>query len=133
MREVCLLLIFMVGVFLFPVSLYAQQVQDSPKTILDYQAELKLSDTQVKEIKNYIYDFEKKAKELQRRLVSLKQEIASLLEKEGDFNVIKKKVREYHETLAELEIANLETGRNIKHVLTAEQFKKWKEIVKSRK
>jgi len=114
-----------------PFFSYAQKAATTPKTVLDFKDELKLSDSQAKEIRAIIADFEKKVEELQKKLVFFKNEATGLLKKDGDFKDVKKNVKGYHDTMAELEIANLEAGRKIRQALTAEQFKMWKEIAKS--
>jgi Spy/CpxP family protein refolding chaperone len=127
-RFLVLILIFLIA--RVPHFLYAQNKAEAPKTItiLDYQTELKLTDSQVNQIKAHVFDFEKKAGEINVKLTSLRGEITDLLGKEGDFNEIKKKVKEYYETMADLELANFEAGSEISKVLTPEQAKKWKEI-----
>ncbi|MEO0278885.1 MAG: Spy/CpxP family protein refolding chaperone [candidate division WOR-3 bacterium] len=120
-----------VAVFIFStlcVLGYAQTQNVRPKGILDYKKELALTDKQVNTIDDAIKGFEAKAKEIEKKMQTLSQEINSLLASSGNMETIKKKIKELYLLRADLDIANIEAARKINSVLTPEQRKKWQEI-----
>jgi len=120
---------------LFPVGFYAQ---DKPlataKTILDYKDDLKLTQRQVKEIKAYLFDLERRQAELRRELVLVNKEIRELLgqgvKEKGslDLEKVRERIRRAFGIRAEMVIAEIETAEKINRLLSVEQFERWKEI-----
>jgi len=113
---------------------FAQQAEELPrqqqavKTIFDYRAELNLTDDQVKKIRENLSALEKEVRVLRARLTIADVDLQTLLEKEGDINEIKKKVKEAFDIQASIRIADIEASRKINGVLKPEQLKKWREI-----
>lgn len=114
---------------------FAQQAEELPqqqaavKTIFDYRAELNLADEQVKKIRDQLSALEREVKVLRAKFTIADVELQGLLEKEGDINDIKKKVKEAFDIQASIKIVDIETTRKINGViLKPEQLKKWRDI-----
>jgi septal ring factor EnvC (AmiA/AmiB activator) len=113
---------------------FAQQAEESPqqqtavKTIFDYKAELNLTDDQVKKIREQLTALDKEVRVLRAKLIIANVDLQDLMEKEGDINEIKKKVKEAFDIQASIRIADIEASRKINGVLKTEQLKKWREI-----
>lgn len=125
--------LFLVMVFVaVSVSVFAQgekeQKQKINKTIFDYKSDLKLTDEQVRKIKEYIIAFDKDNRVKRAKLTILDADLRTLFEKEADMNQIRPKVKEAYDIQADMRIADIETARKINSVLTPAQLKKWKEI-----
>lgn len=128
-----------VFVFVFLVSLSTVVGAQQPgqrrivrRTILDYKDVLALRPDQVKKIRGYLEEFEKEARPLKERIVSLNREIIQLLKDKGDIKTLRKKVKENYSLRADLFVDNIATERKIEGVLTPQQLKKWKEIKRNR-
>jgi septal ring factor EnvC (AmiA/AmiB activator) len=127
--------VLVIAVFLMVAfgAAFAQQAEEprqqtAVKTIFDYRAELNLTDDQVRMIREHLSALEKEVRVLRARLTIADVDLQSLLEKEGDINEIKKKVKEAFEIQASIRIADIEASRKINGVLKTEQLKKWREI-----
>jgi len=113
---------------------FAQQAEESPrqqtavKTIFDYKADLNLTDDQVKKIREQLSALDKEVRVLRARLTIADVDLQGLLEKDGDINEIKKKVKEAFDIQASIRIADIEAARKINGILRPEQIKKWREI-----
>lgn len=116
---------------------FAQQAEELPqqqaaatvKTIFDYRRELDLTDEQVKKIRDNVSALEREVKVLRARFTIADAELQGLLEKEGDINDIKKKVKEAFDIQASIKIVDIETTIKINRViLKPEQLKKWRDI-----
>ena len=105
-----------------------QQVQVTRKTILDYKAEVGLSDKQVKEIEKLIGEFEKRLADRAEKIRENDTKLRELLVKEGDIKEIGKNVREIYRLRGENVVDDIETGRKIDSLLAKEQRDKWREI-----
>jgi Spy/CpxP family protein refolding chaperone len=127
--------IAMIMVFMGAGISYAQ-TKDAPaqtrtrrnKTIFDYKAQLRLTDTQARDIEKILVDLGRESRENRARLVLLDADIRSLVDKEGDLSVIKSKLNERAGILATMVYKDIVSAREINKVLTPEQAKKWKEI-----
>lgn len=106
------------------------QQQITRKTILDYKAEVGLSEKQVKDIEKLIGDYEKRVAANADKIKAEDKKLKELLGSEGDIKEIGKKVREIYRLRGEIVVDDLETGRKIDNLLTKEQKDKWKEIRK---
>ncbi len=112
---------------------FAQQAeeprqQQAVKTIFDYKADLNLTDDQVKKIREQLSALDKEVRVLRARLTIADVDLQGLLEKDGDINEIKKKVKEAFDIQASIRIADIEAARKINGILRPEQIKKWREI-----
>ena len=128
-------MVVMIGVFVMIGfgTVFAQQAQEGQqqqavKTIFDYKADLRLTDDQVKKIRDYLSDLDKEVRVLRAKFTLIDVDLQSLLEKEGDMNDIKKKIKEAFDIQASIKIADVEAARKINNVLKPEQIKKWREI-----
>jgi len=101
---------------------------EAVKTIFDYRDELKLSDDQVKKIRENLSALDKEVRVLRAKLTLVEVDLENLLEKEGDMAQIKSKVKEVFDIQASIRIADIETSRKINAVMTPAQLKKWREI-----
>gem|GEM_PF-1445688 len=133
-KVVPFILFIFVSSFLIPVRVMCaeksqpQQVQVTRKTILDYKAEVGLSDKQVKEIEKLIGEFEKRLADRAEKIREKDTKLKELLSKEGDIKEIGRYVREIYRLRGDNVVDDLETGRNIESLLTREQKDKWREI-----
>lgn len=112
---------------------FAQQGQEAPqkqatKTIFDYKTELNLTNDQVNKIKEHIANLDKEVRVSRAKLIIIDADVQNLVQKEGDMNEIKKKVREAFDIQASIRIADFEASRKINDVLKPDQLKKWREI-----
>ncbi len=118
--------------FSFYESIHAEEPkkEQAPKrqTILDFKDELKLSNTQVKEIENLLTEFKKRQTDAAKEIRKHDAKLRELLQKDGDIAEIRKEVKEIYRLRGEMVIDELETARKIDGVLNPEQKKKWKEI-----
>ncbi|MCM8830207.1 MAG: Spy/CpxP family protein refolding chaperone [Candidatus Omnitrophica bacterium] len=125
------LYLFVIVFVLTSVNIFSQgssgQTQEK-KTILDYKAEVGLTEKQVKEIGKLITDYEKRVSGNLEKIKEKDKELKDLLASEGDIKEIGKLVREIYRLRGEIVVDALETGRKIDQMLTKEQKAKWKEI-----
>jgi Spy/CpxP family protein refolding chaperone len=118
------------------VGISHAQTKDAPsqtrtrrnRTIFDYKAQLQLTDTQVRDIKNILVDLARESRENRARLVLLDDDIRKLVNNDADLAVIRKKVDERGNILTTMMYQDIVSAREINKVLTPEQLKKWKEI-----
>jgi Spy/CpxP family protein refolding chaperone len=137
-RHIIFSLCLLIGSFVFAFcSVYAQQTpQPQIKTILDYKEELKLTKEQIEKIKAYFFDFQRETQEMTKKLNTANSEILKIIEqgteKRENFKIteVEAKIREAHQIRADMAIAEVRTADRINRILTAEQFEKWKKILK---
>ena len=98
------------------------------KTILDDKAELNLSEDQAKRISDYMNNLDKDYRVMKAKQQLVTVDLQNLLEKDGEFADIKKKIKESFDIQANMKISELETARNVNKVLSPEQLKKWRAI-----
>ena len=99
-----------------------------PKTLLDFKNELKLTDTQVKEISKIRENLDKETKKDKAKLTLLNSDLEELLKSEGDLNKIKTKLNEAALIQAGTVYLNIEASRKINKLLSPDQIKKWNDI-----
>jgi hypothetical protein len=110
-------------------SVFAQDGQQQQgKTIFDYKSDLKLTDDQVKKIREHLGDLDKEVRVLRAKHTLIEVDLQGLMEKEGDMNEVKKKIKEAYDIQASIKIADVDTARKINAVLKPEQLKRWREI-----
>jgi len=107
---------------------FAQQQAQQGKTIFDYKSDLKLTDDQVKKMRELLGDLDKEVKVYRAKLTLIDVDLQNLMEKEGDMNDLRKKIKEAYDIQASIKIADIETARKINQVLKPDQLKKWREI-----
>lgn len=123
-------------VFILTGIAFAQQSKPQPqqqqkaavKTIFDYRSELKLTDDQVKKIKEHLSELNKEITILRAKLTLVEANLQELLKKDGEMDQIKNKIREAFDIQASIRIADIEATRKINAVMTPEQLKKWRGI-----
>lgn len=116
-----------------PAKAQPAAVKRQVRTILDYKAELNLTEEQIRKIRDYMNTLDKDFRVMKANLSLINVDLQNLMERDADMAEIKKKVRESYDTQASMRIADLETARNINKVLSKDQFKKWKAIRSQRK
>jgi hypothetical protein len=107
---------------------FAQQEGQQGKTIFDYKSDLKLTDDQVKKMRELLGDLDKEVKVYRAKLTLIDVDLQNLMEKEGDMSDLRKKIKEAYDIQASIKIADIETARKINQVLKPDQLKKWREI-----
>lgn len=101
-----------------------------PKTILDYKAELGLSDDQAERLRQAMTEFEKDMFRLRSKLQVSEVDLLDLLQKDAELNVIKAKLQESALLQADMRFATIEADRKIGAILTSEQAAKWQEMLR---
>lgn len=98
------------------------------KTIFDYASELKLSNEQVKGIRDVLLELNKNVTVSKAKLVILTNDLQDLIVKDGDIALIKTRIKEAFDIQANMSIDDIVGARRINSILTPEQIKKWHEI-----
>ena len=109
----------------------AQPTQAEPargRTIFDYKGDLNMTDKQEQDIRTILQNLNKDARLSNARLVIIDSELEDLLNKEGDLDLIRKKLREAADIRIVMRIADIEATRRINRTLSPEQLKRWRAI-----
>lgn len=107
----------------------AQQRQPTRgRTIFDYKDELKMTDKQETEIRTILANLNKDQRLSNARLVIIDSELEDLINKEGDLELIRRKLRDAYDIQISIRIADIEASRKINRVLSPDQLKKWRGI-----
>lgn len=102
-------------------------------TIFDYQKEIGLKDQQVDDIRQKIIDLQRSIKKINANLTLLNLDIEDINRNNGDFDTLKKKVKDAYALVADLKIIDFKTTRDINAIMEAKQLKKWRKIQKKNK
>lgn len=114
-----------------PAPTPAQPTQAEPargRTIFDYKDDLRMTDKQEQDIRTILQNLNKDARLSNARLVIIDSELEDLLNKEGDLDLIRKKLRDAADIRIVMRITDLEATRKINRTLSPEQLKRWRGI-----
>lgn len=129
-----LLTIFLMMAFIFgpgwaeEEATKAAEGQKSVKTMLDYRAELGMTDSQVKDLTETLKSFQQTISEHRSGLQAQEKEFRKLLSENAPLSDIKAKLRQISDTRFHLRYADVLTSRRVAEILKPEQMKKWREI-----
>lgn len=98
------------------------------KTMLDYRAELGMTDEQVKEVSEALKSFQATVSEQRAALQKQEGEFKALLAADAPLSDIKAKLRQISDTRFNLRYADVLTSRRVSEALKPEQMKKWRDI-----
>jgi hypothetical protein len=98
------------------------------KTLVDYKAELSLTDQQIKDIGDALKAFHKTISEQRKLLVQYEGEYAKLVADKAPLDQIKQKLRQVTDTNFNLRYADVLTSRKVEGVLSPEQLARWRDI-----
>ncbi len=96
------------------------------KTLVDYKAELGLSDAQITEIGEALKSFQVTITEQRKLLTQYEGEYSKLLADHAPLEQIKQKLRQVTDTNFNLRYADVLTSRKVEGILSAEQMSKWR-------
>lgn len=97
-------------------------------TIFDYKAELKLTDQQEQQIRQFLTELSGSLDLQRARITIATHELAELLKKEAPLEQIKKQLEQEAALRAALSYEDISASRRINAVLSAEQLKHWRNI-----
>lgn len=98
------------------------------KTLVDYKAELSLTDTQIKDIQEALKAFQVTIVEQRKLLKQYEEEYGKLVSEKAPLDQIKQKLRQVTDTNFNLRYADVLTSRKVESILTVEQMTKWRDI-----
>ncbi len=125
MRAVTLTLVVALSLL---VSAQAPQPPQKPRTLVDYQTELGLSDEQVADVKRTLDRFKSEIKAYQSSLVETEQSLVDMINQGGSIQEIKARLRQSSDLRFQLRYLDVVTSRKVEAILTAEQMARWREI-----
>ena len=137
-KRVILITIFASTIFLLSSS-FAQKAslpteqststqQGEPKTIFSFKDELGLSDEQENKIKAILFDSQNLIKSYRNTLNILGAELAQMIDRKEEMELIKNKLQEISEIKVEISYCDIEVARKINDLLTPTQLQKWEDI-----
>ncbi len=129
MRKALLVAVLVLGLV---APVFAQSAApagvEQPKTIVDFQKELGLTDKQAGDIKKLLSDLQVMMAAKVQEVTNLRQQLVDLINKKGDM----KQIRQIFEKMAAIQVdvscRDIEVSRQVDSVLTADQIAKWKDI-----
>lgn len=96
------------------------------KTLVDYKAELGLTDAQITEIGEALKSFQTTITEQRKLLTQYETEYSKLLSDHAPLEQIKQKLRQVTDTNFNLRYADVLTSRKVEGILSADQMSKWR-------
>ncbi len=100
----------------------------SQEGLVDYKAELGLTDEQERELRQLIGDLRHEIEITAAKVTRLNVELQTLIDNEGELELIRTKLEEQAFLIASARYADLAATRKIKALLSPEQFTKWRSI-----
>lgn len=98
------------------------------KTIFDYRQELNLTERQEQEIKSILSQLSQEMRVTRAKLTLLEVEANDLIKKDGDLELIRKRIKDAAEIQVDLKMADITATRKINSVMSSEQLKKWRAL-----
>jgi Spy/CpxP family protein refolding chaperone len=126
MRAVTLLIL--VALSLLASAQTPQPAQKKSKTLVDYQSELGLSDTQVADVKRTLELFKSEIKAYQSQLLETEQSLAARVKAGGSIEEIKADLRQSSDLHFQLRYLDVVTSRKVEAILSPDQMARWREI-----
>jgi hypothetical protein len=120
-----LVVFLLVGEVAYPQT---PPVKGIVKTIFDYKQELNLSDKQEQDIKTILTGLSQEVRVTRAKLTLIDVEATDLIKKDGDLELIRKKLKDAADIQVDLKMADIVATRKINQVLTPEQLKKWRSL-----
>lgn len=96
------------------------------KTLVDYKAELGLTDAQINEIGEALKSFQVTITEQRKLLTQYEGEYSKLLAEHAPLEQVKQKLRQVTDTNFNLRYADVLTSRKVEGILSADQMSKWR-------
>ncbi|GMU56132.1 MAG: hypothetical protein AMXMBFR33_52780 [Candidatus Xenobia bacterium] len=126
MRAVTLLIL--VALSLLASAQTPQPAQKKSKTLVDYQSELGLSDTQVADVKRTLELFKSEIKAYRSQLLETEQSLAARVKAGGSIEEIKADLRQSSDLHFQLRYLDVVTSRKVEAILSPDQMARWREI-----
>lgn len=98
------------------------------KTLVDYRAELGLTDAQVSDITEALRSFKTNVTEQRKLLTQSEQEYSKLVSDHAPLDQVKQKLRQVTDANFNLRYADVLTSRKVEGILSTEQLSKWRDI-----
>lgn len=98
------------------------------KTLVDYKAELGLSDKQVADIGAALKSFQTTMVEQRKLLMKYEGEYSKLVSDHAPLDQVKQKLRQVTDTNFNLRYADVLTSRKVESIMTGDQIAKWRAI-----
>lgn len=98
------------------------------KTLVDYKAELSLTDTQIKEIGDALKNFQTTITEQRKLLTQFEGEYSKLVSDHAPLEQVKQKLRQLTDVNFNLRYADVLTSRKVEGILSTDQLTRWREI-----
>jgi septal ring factor EnvC (AmiA/AmiB activator) len=121
----CLLLLALICFLTAPPGLAEGR---KVKTLVDYKAELSLSDTQIKEIGDALKNFQTTITEQRKLLTQFEGEYSKLVSDHAPLEQVKQKLRQLTDVNFNLRYADVLTSRKVEGILSTDQLTRWREI-----
>ena len=98
------------------------------KTLVDYKAELSLTDTQIKEIGDALKNFQTTITEQRKLLTQFEGEYSKLVSDHAPLEQVKQKLRQLTDVNFNLRYAVVLPSRKVEGILSTDQLTRWREI-----
>jgi hypothetical protein len=122
----------LIALLLMAASSTALAEKTSPdrkvRTLVDYKAELSLTDVQIKEIGEALKAFQTTMVEQRKLLTQYEGEYSKLVSERAPLDQVKQKLRQVTDVNFNLRYADVLTSRKVEGILSADQLTRWREI-----
>lgn len=98
------------------------------KTLVDYKAELSLTDAQIKDVGEALKNFQTTVTEQRKLLTQYEGEYSKLVSERAPLDQVKQKLRQVTDVNFNLRYADILTSRKVESILSADQLAKWRDI-----
>ncbi|MCE7870076.1 hypothetical protein DYH09_06825 [bacterium CPR1] len=125
MRAVTLLILVALSLL---ASAQTPKPAQKSKTLVDYQSELGLSDTQVADVTRTLDLFKSEIRAYQSELVKTERSLAARVRAGGPAEEIKADLRKSSDLHFQLRYLDVVTSRKVEAILSPDQMARWREI-----
>ena len=102
--------------------------QAAPRTITDYQQQLGLSSDQTKKISEAVQNYQDRLKTAKNGLTGAENELAKMMEKRAPLPTIRGQLEKAENLRMQCRLLDLQTSRQVREILTAQQWQQWQTI-----
>jgi hypothetical protein len=127
---ICISYIVSCNCFAQDVSITNNPTQQQPevKTIFSFEKELGLTEDQKNKIKAMLFDTQQILGTSRKKVETLSTDLNRMIKNKEKVEAIRKKLEEIFKIQTDSLCVDIENGRKVENILSAEQLKKWNNI-----